>query len=49
MLPLNTLQAMVPIVDAKTGRPTPQFAQLVQAIVEHIKDIEARLTTAGIP
>lgn len=48
MLPLSTLQSSVPIVD-KGGRPTNQYQQLVQALVEHIKTLEARLAAAGIP
>lgn len=48
MLQLNTLQDRVPIVD-KDGRPTPQFQQLWQAMVEHIRDLEARLEAASIP
>lgn len=48
MLDLSTLQANVPIVD-QGGKPTPQYQQLVQALVEHIRDLEARLLAASIP
>lgn len=48
MLTLNELAARVAIVD-KDGVPTPQFQILWQAMVEHIRDLEARLEAAAIP
>lgn len=47
LLPLSNLQALVPIVD-KDGKPTPQFQLLWQAVLDHIADIEARLTAGGL-
>lgn len=45
--PLNQLYSMVPIVD-KDGKPTPQFQRQWQDLLEHIAQIEARLTAGGL-
>lgn len=45
---LTPLQGNLPIVDSK-GCPTPQHMLLIQALIEEIEDLKARLDAAGIP
>lgn len=47
MLTLNELAARVAIVD-KDGVPTPQFQIFWQAMVEALRDAQARLDAAGL-
>lgn len=47
MLPLIPVQYNVPIVD-NDGKPTQEHQRRLQAIMEQIEDIKARLAAAGI-